>query len=250
MEKSWLTSSDVKFIIISRGRSKTIKSHLLFPYATLVVPESQVEEYKYLNMDIEPCPDEVKGLSLLRNWCVQHFKEKVVIMIDDDIIHCCRVDRCTYCVNDNPEDVRLMVLGAAQCAVDIGTTVFGFAQSQDVRKYVPCEPFSLTGWVGGVIGVIGKESSFIDNKFKVDVDFCLEALLHQRVIWKENRVAFVQIRDRNTGGNSAYRTKEEVDAEKKKLIEKWGKYIKFRETPSGEVVSVRVRRRESYPDIK
>ena len=246
MEKSWLDLSEVRFIIISRGRSATIKSHKIFPYATLVVPESQKKDYEWTGLEIKTCDDSIIGLSLLRNWRIQNFKEEIIIMIDDDIEYCCRCDKCTYEKIEDTETIKLVLLNAAQQAKDIGTFVFGFGQSQDVRKYNPAEPFKLTGWVGGVIGVIGKENSFIDNKFKVDVDFCLEALLNRRVIWKDNRFGFVQIRDRNKGGNALYRTKELVDKEKDKLLKKWGRYIKFKSTMSGEVVSVNVKRRERY----
>ena len=246
MENGWLTLSDVRFVILSRGRSKTIISHKLFPYATLVCPVSEVKDYEHTGLEIVPCDDSVIGLSLLRNWCIKNFKEQVIVMIDDDISRCCRIDRITYRYVEDLDEIKYSILNTAQNALDIGTNVFGFAQSADVRKYSPCEPFILTGWVGGIIGVIGKTDMFIDNKFKVDIDYCLEALLHKRVIWKDNRISFVQIRDTNVGGNSIFRTEEEVKAEKAKLLKKWGKHIKFRKTPSGEIASIKVERRTRY----
>lgn len=249
MEKNWLDCSDIKFLIISRGRSKSITSHLLFPFATLVVPESEVNDYEKCGLPIAPCPDNIKGLSLLRNWCLKNFNEHIVVMIDDDISSCVRVDQVTYKKIDDPDYILQVLVNTAQNAFDIGTIVFGFEQSADVRHYSPDTPFSLSGWVGGIIGVIGKDFSFIDNMFKVDIDFCLEALLHKRVIWKENRIAFVQKRDRNCGGNSIFRTKELVEIEKQKLKNKWGGYIKFKSTSSREVCSISVKRKESYSNF-
>jgi hypothetical protein len=250
MENCWLTYSDVKFVIISRGRSETITSHKLFPYATLVCPISEVENYKHCGLEIKPCGDEIIGLSLLRNWCINNFKEKVVVMIDDDVSMCSRIDNVRYKEIVDTDEIRQLVINTAQNAMDIGTNVFGFAQRNDVRIYNAGEPFILKGWVGGVIGVIGKDDLFIDNKFKVDIDFCLESLLHRRVIWKDNRIAFTQIRDTNVGGNSSFRTEEEVEQEKIKLKKKWGKYIEFKDNKSGSACNIKVKRRVTYNGLQ
>lgn len=249
MENHWLDYSQIKFIIMSRGRAKSITSHTLFPYATILVPKSEESDYRSSLGDtytIETVEDNIKGLGLLRNHIVQRYKENIVIMIDDDIINLTRIDEYTLKKITDPETIKQHLLNTAQCALDLGTSVFGFGKTADVRKYNPTEPFALCGWVGGVIGVIGKEHFFIDNMFKVDIDFCLEILLDKRVIWKDNRLVFVQVRDRNTGGNSTFRTTELVNAEKKKLRNKWGKYIKFSKSNSGEQCSISVKRREQY----
>ena len=249
MGNHWLDYSQIKFVIMSRGCASSMTSHTLFPYATILVPKS--EENDYISnigegYDLETVDDSIKGLGLLRNYIVQRYKENIVVMIDDDIVNLTRIDGYTLKKITDPETIKQHILNTAQCALDLGTCVFGFGQTADVRKYNPTEPFSLNGWVGGVIGVIGKDHFFIDNMFKVDIDFCLEALLDKRVIWKDNRLVFVQVRDRNTGGNSAFRTVERVEAEKKKLRDKWGKYIKFSKSKYGEQCTTAVRRREQY----
>lgn len=249
MENHWLDYSQIRFVIMSRGRAKSITSHVLFPYATILVPKSEEQDYKDNigeGYDIQTVGDEVRGLGLLRNNIVQRFPEDIVVMIDDDITHLARIDGYTIKKITDPETIKQHILNTAQCAKDLGTSVFGFGQTADVRKYNPTEPFSLNGWVGGVIGVIGKDHFFIDNMFKVDIDFCLEILLDKRVIWKDNRLVFVQVRDRNTGGNSAFRTVEKVEAEKKKLRDKWGRYIKFAKSKFGEQCTISVKRREQY----
>lgn len=249
MENHWLDYSQIKFVIMSRGRAKSMTSHVLFPYATILVPKSEESDYRKElgeGYTIETVEDNVKGLGLLRNHIVQRYPEDIIVMIDDDITHLCRVDGFSLKKITDPETIKEHILNTAQCAKDIVTCVFGFGQVADVRKYNPTEPFSLNGWVGGVIGVIGKDHFFIDNMFKVDIDFCLEILLDKRVIWKDNRLVFVQVRDRNTGGNSAFRTVEKVEAEKKRLREKWGKYIKFSKRPNGEQCTTYVKRRETY----
>lgn len=97
----------------------------------------------------------------------------------------------------------------------------------------------------GVIGVVGREIRFLDHKFKVDIDFCLRTLQKDRILWKDNRFSFVQKRDTNKGGNSMYRTSEEVDKELNYLEHKWGKYFKRRLSKSGEITNIRVPRRNA-----
>ena len=60
-------------------------SHKLFPNATLLVPESELEQYTHIPLEKATVPDSVMGISSLRNWVLRHFKEEAIIMLDDDI---------------------------------------------------------------------------------------------------------------------------------------------------------------------
>ena len=109
-------------------------------------------------------------------------------------------------------------------ADDLGVKCFGFNQS-DIRKYNGTEPFSLNSFLGCVIGVIGREHRFRDDKFKVDYDFCLSCMLTDRITFQDSRYYFSQLRDNNTGGNSIFRTQTEFDRSIETLEQKWGKCI-------------------------
>lgn len=241
---------DIRFIIISSGRYKTITSHLLFPYATLLVPEAQKECYAHVKVkDLRTVPDDIIGLGPLRNWVLRNFKEEFVVMIDDDIKHLwCISQEFGYKVT-KPQEIYDVIESAALCAKDIGTSFFGFNQGWDVRKYKPDTPFKLTGWAGGVIGVVGRRHRFLQcNLFKVDIDFCLEVLLHDRVVWLDNRFSFVQIRESNKGGNSVFRTADKVRNELDILKRKWGRHFIHFFTPQGETVKLDVSRKN--PRVK
>ena len=81
-------------IILSRGRSDNVTTVNILPdYIEMLVPESEKHLYeaKYPN-PILTIPDDIMGLGRVRNWVLDNFKEKIIIMIDDDINKC-------YCIS-------------------------------------------------------------------------------------------------------------------------------------------------------
>ncbi len=239
-----LMPEDVRVVIISRGRSDCLTSHIVFgKYAVLTVPDSEVDDYKKYGLDIVPHPDDVIGLGRLRNWVLDNFKEKVIVMVDDDIDDLYCVAKKTAIRGYSPDDVFLLLYSTAVCANDLGTVLFGFHQVPSPLQYKAYKPFDFVGLIGGVIGVIGREFRFDDTKmFKVDADFCLSVLIKKRILWKDNRFSFKQARNKNKGGNSMFRTSERRKKEIQELKAKWGKYIEFKICKSSERCSIKVKR--------
>lgn len=209
------------------------------------MPSNEVEQYQHTGLPIDTIPPEIVGLGPVRNWVLDNYQEETIVMIDDDITNLwCTCRESGYAVKD-PDAIDALLRSTALLAKDLGTSCFGYQQAWDVRKYRPSQPFSFTSWVGGVIGVIGRKYRFMENqKFKVDIDYCLQVLQGDRVVLRENRYSFVQVRNMNTGGNSKYRTKEAVEIEFNRLKRKWGKYIKVRFTKSGETTTIHVDRKQ------
>lgn len=156
----------IKIVILSRGRWSTITTTQLLPdYIEVLVPESQKELYqKAVSNPIITTPDDILGLGMLRNWCIDNFKEETVIMVDDDIMYC-------YCITgpkakrmDKEETLEVLV-NTAIMAKDAGCKCFGYTQC-DIRKYKGTDPFTLCTWVGGIIGLSEKEdiSETINSK--------------------------------------------------------------------------------------
>src|SRR5690554_2298248 len=125
MALAFLTPSEFRVVILSRGRSDTITSHKLFPTATLCVPESEVDLYGHCGLDVVPVPDEVKGLGPLRNWVLDHFPEEIIVMADDDITHVWVTCQKNGYKIDDPATVLQLIETAAVCARDLGTACFG-----------------------------------------------------------------------------------------------------------------------------
>ena len=61
------------------------------------MPESEVEQYRHTALEIRTIPDEVAGISAVRNWVLRHFDEDAIVMLDDDISACvCIASACIF----------------------------------------------------------------------------------------------------------------------------------------------------------
>lgn len=236
---------NIKILILSRGRSDKATTPSLMPgWVEILVPESEKELYqqRYSN-PILTAPDDIKGLGRLRNWVLDNFNENTVIMIDDDIKYMyCNTALKARQVTDPDEFVQILINDAVM-ASDLGVHIFGFTQT-DIRKYSGCEPFSLNGWVGCCIGVIGRKFRFRDDFFKIDIDYCLKCLLVDRIIFMDNRYYFLQNRDNNKGGNALFRTQEQFEQSIKTLLNKWQGCLKEKRNKSQVSLRITTTRRQ------
>ena len=237
---------DIRILILSRGRSDKVHTVKLLPdYVELLVPDDEKELYEknYAN-PILTIPSSIHGLGRVRNWVLENFKENIVIMIDDDI-------KTVYCLTEeharaikDPEELMQILINTAVMADDLGVHCFGYSQT-DIRKFSGCDPFSLKGWVGCIIGVIGRKHRFRDDKYKVDIDYCMKNLLVDRILWIDQRYYCIQNRDNNTGGNSIYRSQEEFEKSVDTLVETWSPFLKVKKNASQISISINVKRKQA-----
>lgn len=214
-------------------------------YIEVLVPESQKEDYaSKIKNPILTTPDDVIGLGMLRNWVLDNFTEETIIMIDDDIMRVyCNSEEHARAITD-PEEMLQILINDAVMAKDMGVKVFGFTQT-DIRKYNGTEPFKLNTWVGCVVGIIGRKYRFRNDKFKVDIDYCLQTLLVDRILFQDTRYYFFQHRDDNTGGNSEFRTQADFEKSTQSLVDKWGDCVKIGKHRNQIRISLNVKRRQS-----
>jgi hypothetical protein len=188
-------------------------------------------------------PDEVIGLGAVRNWILNHYREEIVIMFDDDIKYCLSLLNISPVRIENRIDIEKIIYNVALNAYEAGAKCFALSQTCDVRKYSHSQPFILNSGVGGMIGVIGRELTFTEkNKLKVDYDYVLQNLKKYRIVWIDSRFGFVAIRDTNIGGNSTYRNQEQLNNEIQFLQDKWGKHIKISKDKSKFRTTINVKR--------
>lgn len=223
----------IKKVIISRSRSETIITHNILTDFDLIVPESEIELYKEVVKnadDIIAIPDNIAGLGAVRNWVLDYYSEEVVIMFDDDVSSFFSLLNIKAYKITSKELINTIIYNCACNAIDAGVSMFSFnQQAGDVRKYDHTKPFNLKSWGGTILGVIGRKYRFTEiNKTKVDADFSLQCLLHDRLVWIDNRFAFGCKRDTNKGGNSLYRTQDTINEEMQFLNDKWGKHISMK----------------------
>lgn len=238
----------IRLLILSRGRSASIADktcRILPEWVEVLVPESELEDYRQrVPNPLLTVPDSVEGLGRLRNWVLDNFTEETVIMVDDDVNHFYRLTGPLTERVEDPEEVVQVIVNTAVMAMDAGVHCFGYAQT-DIRKYNATMPFSLTGWVGCLIGVVGRKFRFRDDKFKVDIDYCLQCMLVDRIIWIDGRYWLSQSRDNNLGGNAKFRTQEEFERSLDSLVSKWGDALLVRGHKNQVNIRTNVKRRQN-----
>lgn len=225
----------------------------LFPGALVVVHQDEADAYAGLGAELLVHPPEVRGIAPLKNWILDNVPDEVVFIVDDDISMLKAMagrPRRSAPITD-PRAIRQIVENAAACAQAIGAPVFGFNQNGgDVRKFKNQDPFALSGWVGGAMGIIGRELRYDSTlKMRADIDFCLQAQLQQRCIFADLRFAFVEQRFNNTGGNSHMRSAERNQRELAYLKQKWGKWLSIVEGKGTVMLKVHVQRRQNLVQI-
>jgi hypothetical protein len=234
----------LRVVIMSRSRPRSIITHRLFPSATLVVPESEVEIYAHIPLEKVAIPDEIAGVSAVRNWIIARFPEECIVMMDDDI----SAAMCMVALKVRKlsvEETAQMVENTARCAFGAGARLFGWHQRSDPRLLQRNDPFGVHHWMGGAVGVIGKEVKWDELlKCKCDIDATLTELMKNRLVWNEARFCFAQERDKNLGGNSLFRSAERIAAEKRYLKSKWKAHIRFETYKSQDRVAMDVTRRQ------
>ena len=245
----------MRVVIPSRRRVQSCARALrLFPDATVCVDVAEEPDYAPIceraGVELLLHPSSVAGIGPLRQWILDNVEDETVFMVDDDVSCMGAVaGRATHSATiRDPEIIRLIVENAETCARDLGTPVFGFSQNgADVRKFRPQDPFVLSTWVGGAIGIIGRDLRYdTELRLRADIDYCLQTLLKYRCVFVDNRYALVHQRFNNTGGNAHQRSGERNAHELAYLKRKWGKWLEIRPVKETVLLRIsRVRRRQS-----
>lgn len=240
----------MRVVIPSRKRVESCRHVLrMFPGALVVVHEDEADAYSGLGADLLAHPATVAGIAPLKNWILDNVPDETLFIVDDDISSLkAMAGRATAsAVIRDPVAIRQIIENAEACARGLGAPVFGFNQnSGDVRKFKNQDPFAFSGWVGGAMGIIGREFRFDSNlKLRADIDFCLQAQLKRRCIFADLRFAFIEQRFNNTGGNAGMRSAERNQRELAYLKQKWGKWLTVVEGKGTVMLKVHVNRRQN-----
>ena len=250
MGQGFYGNFSVKKVILSRGRADTICTHLLVPNCDLLCVESEYEAYKVRCGSkvgkIKTIPDEIVGIAKIRNWILDHWRNKVLFMMDDDVDSLIRMGEGTGIVTKDPEIIEQVIDNTARCAMDAGCHVFGFNLTPDIRKFRENVPFRFATWVDTTWGVIGRDLRFDENQFvKEDFDYCLASLKRHRIIWTDARYYFSHKSRSNKGGLTMYRTDEREKADFDYLKLKWGRHVAVRDAKGTVKLFTNVRRKQA-----
>jgi hypothetical protein len=142
-------------------------------------------------------------------------------MFDDDVSRIGWTHSDQYAWLD-PDQIHGMIVNLVVNALDCGAGVFGISEN-DIRKTSPLKPFRFRAVVGAVIGVVGRDCMFDErNRLKVDYDLCLQSIVRNRLLLKDERYFLSQDRNTIAGGSMEFRTRSDEEAEVARLIEWWG----------------------------
>lgn len=201
---------DIDIVIPSMGRAGCVLTKGAIAHGVLCVPDSQEEEYRDANpeMEIETHPDSVVGLTAKRQWIIEHHKN--VFMIDDDIKAIVRMYTEDNSKLDKDEAYDIIQY-IGNCAHLAGCYLFGLSKEKQPLAYNDHKPIQLTGIINGSVGILDGGGLYYNKQCILTEDYWMSAYnaYTNRKCWIDTRfseragTAF-----ESKGGCSAYRTEE------------------------------------------
>ena len=235
----------MKLVIPSKGRAATLqeKALRLFPDALVCVGDDEVEAYGKITDRLLVHPVTVVGIGPLRQWVLDHVEDPCVVMVDDDVTHVYSQVGFHKRRIEDADTARALVERLAILAQDAGARVFGFQQAARPLTYANFRPFSLNTWVGGLVGIVGRELRYDPALLlRADIDFCLQSLMRDRFVLVDGRYSFIHTRFAGKGGNAGNRSAERHAREIAHLKRKWGPCLEEVQAKGTTRLVVKVRR--------
>lgn len=219
----------MKIVIPSRGRSDIVgaKALKLVPDALVCVGADEADNYRRVTKNLLVHPTDVIGIGPKRQWILDNVDDPVVVMVDDDMESVYSNVGFRRRKITDPRVCQAIIERVAIMAEDMQVGVFGFWQAAFTRYYANFKPFSLNTWVGGVIGIRGRELRY-DPKLllRADIDFCLQSLMRHRIMLMDCRYRwFGGLAFEGKGGGARVRSLERHQTELAYLQRKWGQYL-------------------------
>lgn len=224
---------DIKVVIPSMGRADRVLTKDAIRHAILCVPESEEADYREHNpgMEILTHPDSLKGLTLKRQFIIEHAAN--VFMIDDDIKS---IDRLYVESGEptklDPDEAFDIVQYIGNCAKLAGCFLFGISKEVNPLAYDEMHPIHLSGILNGDIGVLEGSKLFFHEKAVVSEDYWISAYnaYLYRYCWIDKRFAARGVATfGNTGGCANIRTMEQEREDTLFLRKMFGEAIQLKE---------------------
>jgi hypothetical protein len=223
-----ITAKDLQVVIPSRRRMESCSWTVrLFKNPIVCVAEEEADDYKDVGALVMTHPNDIVGLGRLRQWILDHFNARLIFQCNDDV-------KSLYCVVGfrprkivDPEAVERIILNSANICEGLGISCFSFSPFQDdVRKFRPQKPFSLTRLEGAMLGIIDRKLKYDPNVSQFDdVDLSLQCCLKERFCWQDSRFAAEHNFITKGGGNTISRGLDNTKRELQYMKRKWGPYL-------------------------
>jgi hypothetical protein len=211
------TVPHVQCVIKSRGRPGAVTTHK-FWNAILVVQESELAAYKEAHGDeveIVAHPDALVG-GAGWNWVYDRWPN--LFLLDDDLgpmfwMGHAQGESIQYFDAEHADEV---VQHVASMAWQAGAYAFTLNSSADIRNFIPSDPFRLSGYAQGWIGLFaGSRLRWLEDPYFMYTDYYLSALnaYWHRILWVDNRFSATSIGDdaRSPGGAQFFRNTHHLE---------------------------------------
>jgi|TARA_R110000824_G_scaffold32908_1_gene106074 hypothetical protein len=232
-----MSDLDIRFFAPSYRRPYRSPTQELYPCVTLIVSESEREEYEANGNHVETCPDKVQGnVSRVRNFILQTNEEADCVVIMDDDCH--GIGRYNH-RNGSKEriDGEQLIRFAEQAtrlALDGGIKLWGINCLPDPGTYREYRPFSFVAYIGSPFSGHCKTDLFYDERLplKEDYDLSLQHLYkHKKVLRLNGYHYFVEQAAQGGGCATARNSTSELE-QFEGLEKKWGRSIVKRDNYS------------------
>lgn len=227
---------NIQVVCLSRRRELTILKHTLalMPYAHVTVEDDEMDAYAQAGVPEEqlvPHPH-FETLAELRNWINLTFPSEFVIQVHDDLRYLRSIVGWRPRYYRDPYVIAQLLERTAICARDAGCFLFGFGNiAAGPPNYNKMKPFRLNGYVRNVIGFVEGHGLEWDPATigHHDVDIALQSFVKHRIVWRDERWVFDDVRlGSNKGGAQGMRTEARLAQGRVNLLRKWGGgYVKF-----------------------
>jgi len=212
-------------------RPKNINTHKVISECIYVVSESQSEEYKKVNPDVNYwiVPDHAQGnLCRIRNYILDNSDVKKILLLDDDVKAFGDREQMNL-KNYSSDEIIEWVEYAFFMADQFDVHFFGInpAGKTDFGAYRAFNPFSFRAYCGGPFQAHNDSPLRYDEDLplKEDYDMTLQQLYHYRKILRFNMMFIENDFQNLPGGCQTYRNVEKENQQFILLQKKWGSKI-------------------------
>lgn len=234
----------IALVVPSRKRAGNMERIMrLLPTASICVDEREEADYRRVVPKKKLVLHErTSTLGEVRRWILGHYKERIVVMVDDDFrgvnIWVGRRRRMTR----DPGAIAQIIETTAQVADDMNVALFGWGRWSGPRDFQSHDPMMFRCFLSNAWGVIGREFR-IDKRLNLceSVDLTLQNLLRRRIVFVDNRYYFDcgEIWG-GAGGLQGIRTADGQEWEKKLMQSRWGKHLNLETRKKGGSTGMRI----------
>lgn len=227
----------VKFFAPSYKRPQKAITQIHYPEVTLVVRESEANEYIENGNTIVICPDSAQGnISRVRNWILDNLYEDAdcIIMVDDDCRHIGRWEEQNKIKFSQAELNEFCEMHSILCK-EFGFQMWGLNCVMDKGAYREYTPYGTIQFIGAPFHAHLKTSKIRYDEelpLKEDYDITLQHIKKNSGCLRVNFAHYDVKQSEQEGGCSAYRNIKKEKQQFFALQNKWGSDIITRDKSS------------------